>query len=312
MPGLFPAEAALSAGEVDHVLLGLLIVTVAVLGLVFTLLLLFCIRYRSGSRASRAGHEEKSWVWEISWTAATFIAFLALFGWGADLYLRMFEAPSNTLDIFVVGKQWMWKVQHPDGQAEINELHLPVDRNVRLIMASQDVIHSFDVPAFRIKRDLVPGRYKSVWFRPTEVGEYRLYCSEFCGLDHARMTGKIVVMSAADYARWLTAQGNTESLAASGEKLFRTLGCGGCHGQGSTVHAPDLADLYGRRVALSDGSFVTADDRYIRNSILLPSREIVAGYPDAMPSFAGQIDESQVMQLIAYIKSLHEPEGRQP
>lgn len=311
MFNLLPQAGSL-AHEVDNLFIGELIIAGLMLGLVFALLLVYCIKYRSGSGASRANQEEKSWVIEIGWTTATLVAFIALFFWGADLYARLYEAPPNTLDIFVVGKQWMWKVQHPDGQAEIDALHVPVDRDIRVIMASQDVIHSFYIPAFRIKRDVVPGRYESLWFHPTEIGTYALECAEFCGTDHARMTGDVVVMSQPDYEHWLAAQGPGDSLAASGEKLFRSLGCGGCHGQGSNVHAPDLAGLYGKNVALADGGFARADNDFIRDAILLPQKHVPAGYPPAMPSFAGQVDESQILALIAYIKSLDAPRGKTP
>jgi cytochrome c oxidase subunit 2 len=312
MFNFLPPQAASLSPETDFLFFGLLIISALVLGLLFTLLLLYCIKYRRGSGASRAGQEEKSWRIEIGWTVTTLIAFVALFFWGADLYARLYEAPPDTLDIFVVGKQWMWKVQHPDGQAEIDTLHVPVDRDIRVIMASQDVIHSFYIPAFRIKRDVVPGRYESLWFHPTEIGTYALECSEFCGTDHARMTGEIVVMSQADYANWLATQAHGDSLAGAGEKLFHSLGCGGCHGPASTVHAPDLADLYGKTVTLADGGFARADDDFLRDAILLPQKRAPAGYAPVMPSFAGQLDESQILALIAYIKSLDASRGKTP
>ena len=298
-----PPVASSMAAEVDRLYAGLLVVTGLVLLLVFVLLLTFAIRYRRGSDADRGDRIRKSWRWEVSWTAATLVAFVGLFFWGADLYARLYKPPADAMDIYVVGKQWMWKIQHPDGQREINELHVPVHRPVRLVMTSQDVIHSFYVPAFRLKHDVLPARYEALWFEATAQGEYPILCAEFCGTDHAHMIGRVVVMEPAAYTRWL-GEGETQSLAAAGEAVFRAQGCSGCHGANSAVHAPSLDGLYGRQIPLQDGSFVTADERYIRDSILRPSAEIAAGYAPIMPSFAGRIEEDEMTALIAYIKSL--------
>jgi cytochrome c oxidase subunit 2 len=215
------------------------------------------------------------------------------------------------MQIFIVGKQWMWKAQHPGGQREINELHVPLGQTVRLVLTSQDVIHSFYIPAFRLKHDVVPGQYETFWFKATEPGEFRLQCAEYCGTQHAHMGGKVVVMRPAEYAQWLTNQGSSETLAQQGEALFRKYGCSGCHGANSTVHAPSLAGVYGSLVHLEGGATVVADDRYIRDSILLPRSQIVAGYPPIMPSFAGQIGEDDLLKLVAYIQSLARIEGAQ-
>jgi cytochrome c oxidase subunit 2 len=275
-----------------------------VLALVFGLVLVFAVRYRRGSRADRRGQLEKSWRWEVSWTAATFVAFLALFYWGADLYQRLLRPPDDATQIFVLGKQWMWQIQHEGGQRELGELHVPLGRPIRLVMTSQDVIHSFFVPAFRVKRDVLPGRYETLWFAPTKTGEFPIRCAEFCGTDHAEMGGRVIVMTPEAFAGWLEAQPPSDSMAAAGAALFRSLGCSGCHSPRSVVRAPPLEGVYGRRVPLADGRFVVADERYLRDSILLPRQEVAAGYQPLMPSFAGQLGEDDILKLIAYIKSL--------
>jgi cytochrome c oxidase subunit 2 len=271
-----------------------------VVGLMFG----FCLRYRAGSTASRANLTEKSWHWEIGWTTATLLLFLIAFVWGAAVYVWLYQSPPGDLEVYVVGKQWMWKMEHPGGQREIDTLHVPVDKTVRLILASQDVIHSLFIPAFRIKHDAVPGQYETVWFKATKPGTYLIECSEFCGTEHAHMKGEAVVMEPAAFARWLRDQGVYDSLARQGEALFREHGCSGCHGENSTVHAPTLVGVYGSIIHLQDGSAVRADERYIRDCILLPQTFTVAGYPPVMPDFAGQLGEDDLVKLIAYIKSL--------
>jgi cytochrome c oxidase subunit 2 len=254
----------------------------------------------------------KTWRLETSWTIATLVAFFGLFVWSADLYLRLFQPPPDATKIYVIGKQWMWKVEHPGGQSEINALHLPIGRPIELVMTSEDVIHDFSVPAFRIKHDVLPGRYEALWFQAVTPGTYHLFCTQLCGTGHAQMTGEIVAMNPPDFQKWLEQQGASETLAVAGKTLFMRNGCSGCHGgngvggnqAGSTVRAPALAGLYGSAVTLADGGVVTADDRYIRDCILLPATQRVAGYPPVMPSFAGQISEDDLLKIIAYIKSL--------
>lgn len=292
------------AGDIDLLFTALLAISAAVTLLLLTLLLTFAIRYRAGSNADRNHRIKKSWHWEISWTAITLVSFLGLFVWGASLYLDVYGGPREALPIYIVAKQWMWKAQHPGGQREINELHIPVDKSIRLILASEDVIHSFFVPAFRIKHDVVPGRFQNMSFTAQKTGVYQLLCAEFCGTDHSRMTGRIVVMEPAEYASWLSRQDVGGTLAAEGADLFRQLGCSGCHvGQG-TVRAPPLDGLYGRPVPLQDGTIGIADERYIRDSILMPNARVAAGYAPLMPSFAGRVTEDELIRLVAYIKSL--------
>ncbi|MGN6410411.1 MAG: cytochrome c oxidase subunit II [Nitrobacter sp.] len=298
---------SLHGGDVDLLFIGLLIASSLVLGLLFFLLTLFCVRYRASNAVDRGHRITKSWRWEVGWTAASLAGFLVLFVWGAEIYFQIYRTPPDELSVFVVAKQWMWKVQHSGGQSEINALHIPVGRPIRLVMASQDVIHSFFIPAIRLKHDVVPGRYQDLEIEVDKPGHYHLFCAEYCGTEHSGMTGEIVAMGAPDYATWLATQTPANSLAQEGGALFRELGCSGCHGAGSKIHAPSLNGLYGRPVPLSDGSFVTADDKYIRDSILLPRSQIAAGYQPLMPSFEGKVSEEQLLRLILYIKSLGGP-----
>ena len=301
---LLPPTASAHAADMDWLFAALIGTSVFILLLVFGLMILFCVRYRKSSKVERGDRLGRTWRVETAWTVATFIAFLGLYFWGADLYVGIHSPPKDATDIYVVGKQWMWKIEHPGGQREIDTLHVPVGKPVRLVLTSQDVIHDFAIPAFRVRQDALPGRYETLWFTPTKVGEYRLFCAEFCGTWHARMGGSVVVMEPSDFQRWLDSQDPGPSLAQEGEALFRSYGCSGCHGTASTVHAPRLEGLFGRPVPLQDGRTVIADDRYIRDSILKPKSEIAAGYPPVMPSFAGQIGEDDLLKLVAYIKSL--------
>ena len=300
------------AEKVDLLFAALLITSILVVTLLFYLLLSFAIRYRAGSAADRDHRIQKSWHWELGWTSATLVAFLILFGWGAHLYLEVYDTSKDALPIYVVAKQWMWKVQHPGGQREINELHIPLGQPVRLIMASQDVIHSFFMPAFRIKRDVVPGRYQDMTFEAPRPGTYSLFCAEYCGTEHSRMTGRIVVLEQADYEAWLARQDVTGTLAAEGAELYRQLGCSGCHSPTSAVRAPPLEGLYGKPVPLQGGEVVVADDKYIRDSILLPRSQIAAGYDPVMPSYAGRVSEDDLIRIVAYIKSLTTDAGAGP
>jgi cytochrome c oxidase subunit 2 len=296
-------------GDVDLLFVGLLVTSSLVLGLLFFLLTLFCIRYRAGNPVDRGNQESKSWHWEVGWTTASLVCFLGLFLWGARVFFEIYKTPQGELSVFVVAKQWMWKAQHAGGQSEINALHIPVNRPVRLVMASQDVIHSFFIPALRLKHDVVPGRYQDLEIEARVAGHYHLFCAEYCGTDHSGMIGEVVAMEQADYAAWLTQQGPSSALAQEGGGLFRELGCSGCHGIGSKIRAPQLEGLYGKPVPLSDGSTVVADDKYIRDSILLPRSQIAAGYEPLMPTYEGKIGEDQLLRLVLYIKSLA---GRAP
>jgi cytochrome c oxidase subunit II len=313
---LWPPVASAEAVQVDGIFVALLFIAGAIILLVGMLLLVFGIRFRRGSSARR---EELPSVIsrdvEIGWTAGTVFLALFLFWWAGSVQLAAGQPPADALEVHVVGKQWMWKLRHPSGAREINELHVPIGEPVRLVMTSQDVIHSFYVPAFRVKQDAVPGRYTEAWFRATREGEYHIFCTEFCGTDHAVMGGKVVVMQPADYARWAAAQPEADSLPREGARLFVALGCSGCHAPSSAVHAPGLAGVYGRTVHLADGRAVRADEAYLRDSILQPKRDVVAGYEPIMPSFAGAVDEDELQKLVAYLMQLRDvstPPGGTP
>jgi cytochrome c oxidase subunit II len=300
----WPDTAAVNAVSVNALYVAELVVSGLITATVVIMILTFGIRYRRGSEASRANLVQKTWHFEVAWTVATLVAFLVLFVWGAVIYIWLFQSPHPDEEVYVVGKRWMWKVEHPGGQREIDALHVPVDKTIRVVMASEDVIHSFFIPAFRVKHDVVPGTLETIWFKATKTGVFRLECTQFCGLQHATMQGEVVVMSSPDYARWLTEQGTNESLAQQGADVFRAHGCSGCHDQGSTVHAPPLAGLYGTYVHMQDGTVRLADEAYIRDCILNPRSFTVAGYPPVMPDFAGQLGEDDLLKLVAYIKSI--------
>ena len=231
---------------------------------------------------------------------------MGIFLWGAQIYFAHYKKPVDPLEIQVIGKQWMWKVQHPNGTREINELHLPVGRPVQLTLASQDVIHSFFIPAFRVKQDAIPGRYTKVSFEPSRVGTYHLFCAQYCGTEHSRMIGRVVVMEPPAYEAWLAGSPSEATPANAGAKLYNSLGCVSCHG----AVGPTMAGLYGSQVRLQTGKTVTADEDYLRRAILDSTADIVAGFAPIMPSYRGQITEEQLMELIAYIKSLQNPEQK--
>jgi cytochrome c oxidase subunit 2 len=300
----WPHEASAYAAEIDHLAIAFTVLIVLLSAPVFILIVAFAVKYRRGRTADRRHPVNTRIGLEISWAAIPFVALLVFYVWSTRLYFQQHHPPSNALEIQVVAKQWMWKFQHPGGQREINELHVPIGRPILLTLASQDVIHDLYVPALRLKQDVVPGRYTSLWFNADTVGSFRLECSQFCGADHAVMGGYVHLMSPSDYARWLEQAGTDMSLAAQGAALFRTRGCSGCHGAAATVKAPKLEGLFGHEVPLSDGSVVTADAQYIRDSILMPHAQVAAGYPDIMPTFQNVLGEDDVLKLVAYIKSL--------
>ncbi|WP_019143309.1 cytochrome c oxidase subunit II [Noviherbaspirillum massiliense] len=299
---LLPERASEFAARSDTLMLALLLLTGTVALGVTLMIVIFSVRYRRGSPADRShAPARKLWV-EATWTLTPLLLFLCIYAWAAFDYSRLFRIPQDAMPVFVVAKQWMWKLEHTNGKREISELHVPLGQPVRLVMTSQDVIHSFYVPAFRIKQDVVPGRYTSIWFTPTEAGEFHLFCAEYCGTDHAMMRGRIVVMQPAEFASWLQ-QGNSQpGIAQRGFELFRSYGCSGCHAAGSSVHAPDLNGLLGRTVHLQDGRSLIADENYIRDSVLLPKKDVVAGYEPIMPSFAGQVSEEDLLAIIEYIR----------
>ena len=301
---LFPEQASAAAAHVDLLYFALVAMSVFFLAIIFGPMIYWLFKYRRGHAANRTPLAFSTLKVEVAWTLVPMLLALGLFAWGALLYFRMAVPPARALEINVVGKQWMWKIEHQSGAREINELHVPVGQPVRLTLASQDVIHSFYVPAFRIKQDVVPGRFATEWFHPTRVGDYHLFCAEFCGMDHSKMIGTVHVMEPADYQAWLARGAAGSTLVESGARLFRELGCSGCHMGSSVVRAPRLEGVYGNLVPLQDGHLVRADDQYIRDSILLPASQVVAGYEPVMPTFQGHITEEELLQVLAYLKSL--------
>jgi cytochrome c oxidase subunit 2 len=301
----------------DALFVAMLVVCGLMALLLCVLIIWFCVRFRAGSAADRTDPPSHANGLEAGWTVFPLAIFLGMFGWAAYGNVQLHRVPADALPVYVVGKQWMWKLQHANGRQEINELHVPIDQPVVLVMASQDVIHSFYVPAFRIKQDVLPGRYTRLWFTATRLGDWRILCSEYCGASHSEMIGHVVVMRQADYARWVETQPSeavpTEATSSDdplptpqqlGAALYRRLACGSCHDAGSSVHASALAGLYGSRVALADGSALVADDNYLREAIVAPKARVVAGQPNIMPSYADQLDEEQIQALVAYLRSL--------
>ena len=301
---LFPEAASTTARQVDLLFLFLFCVTGAVTLLVAVLLVYFSVRYRRRpGEVGNPAETRSSRTLELSWTFAPLVVFAVMFVWGAKVYFAAYRPPGDAATVYVVGKQWMWKFQHPEGQREINMLHVPVGRPVRLLMTSEDVIHSLFVPDFRIHMDVLPGRYTSVWFQATRPGMFHLFCSQYCGTNHAGMTGQVVALEPADYDRWLH-QKAEGSMALEGRKVFLKYRCDSCHSADSEARGPVLENLYGRPVALNDGSVVMADEIYIRRKLLDPSAQIPAGFENIMPTFKGQVSEEEIYQLIAFIQSL--------
>jgi cytochrome c oxidase subunit 2 len=309
----FTTEASRHAALIDTIFYALVALSVVITLVVVGLVIGFAVRYRRGSRASRGplpAFVQREF--EIGWTSATVFLFLFIFWWAAASQLSALTPPHNALEIHVVAKQWMWKVEQPSGLQEIDEIHVPADQPVLLSMTSQDVIHALFLPALRLKQDVLPDRYTYLWFTANKTGTFQLTCTEFCGTEHSRMAGRIVVMPPAAYAQWVSTQPQSVGLAREGEALFRSLGCSGCHAASSPVHAPDLNGVFGHPVHLADGRTVTADEAYLRDCILQTGHDVVAGYAPMMPSFKGQVDEGQMIRLIAYLKSLSMPEGAAP
>jgi cytochrome c oxidase subunit II len=296
---IVPDQASALAPEMDALFYFLTAVTAFFTVGIFVVIVYFGLKYRRRPGVKPIPVKTNTQL-EIAWTVIPLVICLFMFGWAAKLYVQMETPPKDAMEINVIGKQWMWKVQHPEGMREINTLHVPVGRPVKLIMTSQDVIHSFYVPAFRTKQDVVPGKYFTSWFTATKVGEYHLFCAEYCGAQHSGMVGTIVVMEPAAYQAWVAGTKINVPMVLSGEKLFAEKQCNTCHGQ----RAPTVAGIYGRPAILADGSQVPRDENYLRESILQPNAKMLAGYPPIMPTYQGQLSEEQITELIAYIKSL--------
>ncbi len=310
---LFPEQASTVAGHVDALYYFLVAITAFFSLLIAFAIAFFAVKYRRGSKADRSNPISESKSLEAIWIAVPLAICMVIFFWGAKLYFMIERPPAHAEDIYATGKQWMWKFQHIGGQSEINEIHIPVGRAIKLTMTSEDVIHSLYVPAFRVKQDVLPGRYTQMWFEGTKAGTYHLFCAEYCGTEHSGMIGRVIVMEPGDYERWLqnwtTAGPGTGGAAggtmmSAGERIFQQQGCNTCHIPGDVTRAPDLAGLFNKSVSLKSGGTVVADADYIRESILLSGAKIVAGYEPVMPTYQGRISEEDVMQLIAYIKSM--------
>ncbi|HTR81739.1 MAG TPA: cytochrome c oxidase subunit II [Bacteroidota bacterium] len=304
---LFPVEASQQARQIDELYVALVIIASIFTAIIFVCLAYFAVRYRKGSRANREMRHPENLKLEIAWTVIPLIISAGIYVWSAKLFFDLHVAPKNAIEIYVVAKQWMWKIEHPEGNREINALHIPVGIPVKLVMTSQDVIHSFYVPAFRVKQDVLPDRYTTEWFLPTKVGTYHLFCAEYCGTGHASMIGTVYVMDQADYQQWLAGKSGEVPLATSGEDLFQHFACSTCHQLNDMGRGPSLYGLFGSMVRLQNGQRVIADQSYIRNSIYDPGDQVVAGYRAIMPTFRKQIDPDQMAALIEYIKTLGAP-----
>lgn len=302
---LMPDQASTMAPAVDYLYLAMWLFTIVVTVVISGIVIFFAIKYRRRSIDEIPRPIHGAIKLETGLAAFTFIVFMAVFVAGAAIYYAQYRIPPDTMDVHVVGKQWMWKFQHPTGQREINELHVPMGTKVKLTVTTEDVIHSLYFPAFRIKTDAVPGRYTTMWFEATKEGTYHIFCSEYCGTDHSKMRGQVVVMKPTDYQQWVAGNLNQVSPVEAGRELYNSLGCASCHGANSEGgRCPPLINLYGKQVALQGGTTVTADEDYIRESIINPAAKVVAGYPLIMPTYQGQVTEEQLLQLVSYIKSL--------
>ena len=316
---LFPEAASTIAGQVDGLYAFLIIISAFFSLLIALLIVYFAYKYRvrPGVPFQPEHHDDHSiggMVLEIVWSVIPLGLSMIMFVWGVSIYFTESRPPADSMEIYVTGKQWMWKIQHMEGAREINELHIPVGRNIKLTMTSEDVIHDFYVPAFRTKADVLPGKYTTEWFQATQVGAYHIFCAEYCGTKHSGMVGTVYVMSQPDYNAWLGAGSGEGSMAEQGQSLFNQLGCGNCHASvinNQNGRCPNLVGLFGSRVELKDGGAVKADEAYIRESVLYPQSKIVAGYDDYMPTFKGLITEDGMLKLIAYVKSLGAKNGTQ-
>ncbi len=300
----FPPSASTVASSVDGLYFFLVGLSVFFTVLIFALVVFFAIRFRARKDGPGAQQFEGSMKLEIVWTVIPLIIVMFIFVWGTRVWFTLQHTPANAMQFYCTGKQWMWKLQHPTGQREINTLHIPTGVPIELHMISEDAIHSFYVPAFRVKRDVLPGRYSSLWFEATEPGTYHLFCAEFCGLNHSKMIGWVIAMKPEDYERWLAGTNPGESPRDQGEKLFASMRCDTCHSGQSGSRGPDLRGQFGQSVKLADGSTAVFDEEYVRESLMKPSAKLVAGFQALMPTYAGQLSEDQVLALVAYVKSL--------
>ena len=301
---LFPREASTIAPYMDALYFFLLGMTITGLVLVGAILVTFSMRYRKAVHPV-ATQIEGSTLLEATWTIIPLAIFLVTFVWGALLYFRIYNPPVNSMNIYIVGKQWMWKAEHPGGQHEIDALHVPIGKPIQLTMISQDVFHSFSIPDFRIKREVIPGRYSTVWFEATTPGVYHLFCTQYCGTNHSQMIGEVTAMTPDDYKKWTQESTSGMSLAQNGERLFACMGCNACHSGNAAARGPNLAGVFGSKLTLTNGSQVQVNEAYLRDAILNPSQHVTAGFAPIMPTYQGQISEDGLIDIVEYLKSLN-------
>jgi cytochrome c oxidase subunit 2 len=303
---IFPDQASTFAWQVDLLYAYLIVVSIVFTIPIVIAIFFFAIKYREREKYAIPEEIHGSIVLETTWSIIPFIISMTIFLGGAIVYYNQYRVPDDpAMEVYVVGKQWMWKIQHPTGQREINELHVPVGRKVKLTMTTEDVLHDFFVPAFRTKADVIPGRYTYLWFEATKPGKYHLFCAEYCGLNHSGMGGYVYVMEQRDFDNWLSGNVSGQTPVEQGRDLFENkLGCASCHAGGPAQRGAKLEGIFNHDVKLVGGQTVKADEAYIRNSILNPSSQVVEGFQPIMPTFKGQVTEEQLVALVAYIKSL--------
>jgi len=305
---LFPEQASTIAPRVDNLYFFIVAVTAFFAVLVSVVVIVFAVKYRTDDPLAVGSRIHGSIPLELGWSIIPFIIAVVIFAWAADVFFDIVRPPDQTLEVYATGKRWMWKFQHIDGQNEINELHVPVGRAVKVTFTSEDVLHSMYFPAFRVKADAIPGRYSTVWFNATKVGEYHLFCAEYCGTRHSGMVGRVVVMEPAAYQSWLSGTLGTTSLSQRGEQLFNDLACNTCHRTDGSGRGPSLVAKFGKQERLESGT-ITVDESYVRESILMPQAKLVLGYKPLMPTFQGLVSEENVLALVEYVKSLQASGG---
>ena len=306
---LLPEQASTLAPQVDQLYWFIIGVTAFFGILVSILVVYFAVKYRTNDPLAVGAPITGSIPLELAWSVIPFLITVVIFAWSAQVFFNLYRPPDQTLEIYATGKRWMWKFQHLDGKAEINELHVPMGRPVKVTFTSEDVLHSLYFPSFRTKADAIPGRYSSVWFDANKIGEYHIFCAEYCGTRHSGMIGTVHVMEPADYQAWLSGGGGGGTLAQRGERLFSELACNTCHIGDGSGRGPSLLNKFGMQEQLANGSVVNIDESYVRESILTPQMKVVAGYQPVMPTFQGLVNEESVMALIEYVKSLQSSPG---